>query len=52
MDLGFFSWAMGSGLREMSTILSRIGCDDHMGVSYIGGTPIAGWFIRENPVNK
>ena len=23
---------------------------DHMGVSTNGGTPIAGWFIRENPI--
>ena len=23
----------------------------HMGVSINGGTPIAGWFIRENPTN-
>jgi len=22
----------------------------HMGVSINGGTPIAGWFIRENPI--
>ena len=23
----------------------------HMGVSYNGAAPIAGWFIRENPMN-
>ena len=24
----------------------------YMGVSINGGTPIAGWFIMENPINK
>jgi len=38
----------GSKVVQLLLLHYRI----YMGVSINGGTPIAGWFIMENPINK